>query len=233
MEQMIRVGIYDSDMGILSEMENILLQLGNDRRIFMDIDVFSKKSDFLSHISGDVYDLLFLGINSDYEEIIGMALDAKKHNAHVSIIYVTEDESLWKVLLEAHMFRLITKPIDHKFFRKCFMDAYNKMCVDKNYFEYKYKRKLCRVIFNDILFFESSGRYIIIHTKEEQSKMIGTLNTIECQLSFSATRFFRIHQSYLVNEKYIKNIERTSLLLFNGTELPISKRHYHFLKEHL
>jgi Response regulator of the LytR/AlgR family len=231
---MIKVGIYDSDILILSEMENLLLQLESVRKIFIDIDVFNEKSDFLSHMNDEVYDLIYLSIQDDYKEIIAIAQEAKDYNPHVTIIYLAEDESLWKLLLEeAHMFRLITKPIDHNFFCKCFMNVYDKMRADKNYFEYKYRRKLCRVIFNDILFFESSGRYIIIHTKEEETKMIGTLNTIECQISTSKAAFCRVHQSYLVNEKYIKNIERTSLLLFNGTRLPISKRRYQLLKERL
>ncbi len=228
---MIRIGIYDSDMLMLSEMENLLLQLGSTERILMDIDVFNTISDFLSHIKDEIFDLIYLSIDKAYEDTIKIAAKAKEHNPHISIIYVAEDESLWKVLLEAHMFRLVTKPIDYTFFRKCFMNAYDKMYTDKNYFEYKYRRKLSRIIFNDILFFESSGRYIIIHTKEEEMKMIGTLNTVECQIINSKAEFFRIHQSYLVNEKYIKNIQRTSLLLFNGTQLPISKRRYQKLKE--
>lgn len=228
---MIRIGIYDSDMLMLSEMENLLLQLGSKERILMDIDVFHTKPNFISHISDEVFDLIYISIDEDYKDTIEMALVAKERNPRISVIYVANDESLWKTLLEAHMFRLITKPIDPDFFHKCFMSAYNKMCIDKNYFEYKYRRKLFRIIFNDILFFESSGRYIIIHTKEENVKMIGTLNTIECQIFYSEAEFFRIHQSYLVNEKYIKNIERTSLLLFNGTELPISRRGYQMLKE--
>lgn len=227
---MIKIGIYGSDMLLLSEMENLLLQLGNQERILLDIDVFNAKLDFLSHIKEEVFDLIYLCIDGDYEDTISIALKAKKYHSHITIIYVAEDESSWKTLLEAHMFRLITRPIDHAFFRKCFLDA-RKMNLDKNYFEYKYRRKLSRIVFNDILFFESNGRYIIIHTKHETMKMIGTLNTIECQVTDSAAEFFRIHQSYLVNEKYIKNIQRTSLLLFNGTRLPISKRRYQKLKE--
>lgn len=228
---MIKIGIYDSDMLMLSEIENLLLKIGNNERILMDVDVFNTKSDLLSHICEEIFDLIYLSIHKNYEDIIHIALVAKEYNPHISIIYITEDESLWKILLEAHMFRLITKPIDTAFFRKCFINAYNKMYIDKSYFEYKYQRKLFRIIFNDILFFESSGRYIIIHTVDEDVKMIGTLNTIECQIFYSEAEFFRIHQSYLVNEKYIKNIGRTSLLLFNGTQLPISKRRYQKLKK--
>ena len=116
---MIKVGIYDSDILILSEMENLLLQLESVRKIFIDIDVFNEKSDFLSHMNDEVYDLIYLSIQDDYKEIIAIAQEAKDYNPHVTIIYLAEDESLWKLLLEeAHMFRLITKPIDHNFFCK-------------------------------------------------------------------------------------------------------------------
>lgn len=57
---MMRIGIYDSDMLMLSEMENLLLQLGSEEKILMDIDVFNTKSDFLSHMNEDVFDLVYL-----------------------------------------------------------------------------------------------------------------------------------------------------------------------------
>ncbi len=228
---MIRICIYDSDMLMLSEMESLLLKLGSEEKIFVDIDVFNTKSEFLSHLSGDVFDLIYVSIDKDYEDTVCLANKAKQYNQHIIIIYVAENESLWKVLLEANMFRLITKPIEPGFFRKCFIDACESLDNRKNYFEYKYRGKICRVIFNDILFFESSGRYVIIHTKEESTRMIGTLSTIECQLQYAKAAFLRIHQSYLVNEMYIKNIKRTSLCLFNGTQLPISKRRYPCLRE--
>ncbi len=139
---MIRIGIYDSDMLMLSEIENLLLQLGSTERILMDIDVFNTKSDFLFHISEDVFDLIYLGIDEDYEDTIKIAQQAHKFNPHISVIYVAKDEKLWKTLLEAHMFRLITKPIDYDFFRKCFKNACERLRMAKNYFEYKYRRKL-------------------------------------------------------------------------------------------
>ncbi len=91
---MIRIGIYDSDMLMLSEIENLLLQLGSAEKILMDIDVFNTKSDFLFHISEDVFDLIYLGIDEDYEDTINIARQAHKYNPHISIIYVAKDESL-------------------------------------------------------------------------------------------------------------------------------------------
>lgn len=38
--------------------------------------------------------------------------------------------------------------------------------------------------------------------------------------------FFRIHQSYLVNIRYVKNVERYTASMENGITLSISKRYY-------
>ena len=38
--------------------------------------------------------------------------------------------------------------------------------------------------------------------------------------------FYRVHQSYLVNMKYVKNVERYEASLENGMTINISKRYY-------
>jgi len=43
--------------------------------------------------------------------------------------------------------------------------------------------------------------------------------------------FIRIHQSYLVNQKYIENVKRYKVVLTNGVELSIPKVRYTYVKE--
>lgn len=38
--------------------------------------------------------------------------------------------------------------------------------------------------------------------------------------------FCRVHQSFLVNMKYAKDVERYKVTLENGTEISISKKYY-------
>ncbi len=59
--------------------------------------------------------------------------------------------------------------------------------------------------------------------------MYETLNALENKL---ATKdFVRVHQSYLVNIKYIKNVVRYKVILTNGIELAIPKVRYTYVKE--
>ena len=54
--------------------------------------------------------------------------------------------------------------------------------------------------------------------------MYDKLDNIEVTLK--PYKFFRIHQSYLVNMNYIKDVTRYQASLFNGIELNISKKYY-------
>ena len=45
--------------------------------------------------------------------------------------------------------------------------------------------------------------------------------------------FLRVHESYIVNEKYILSMKRTSIELINGKEIPVSRKYHHLLKERI
>ena len=55
-------------------------------------------------------------------------------------------------------------------------------------------------------------------------KLYETLNTIEETLKGNG--FLRVHQSFLVNMKYMKSIERYKAILNNGMEHMIPKARY-------
>ena len=58
--------------------------------------------------------------------------------------------------------------------------------------------------------------------------MYGTLNNIEQELD--SDDFLRIHQSYLINMKYIKSIRNKIVILENGKEFIIPKARYRDVK---
>ena len=41
----------------------------------------------------------------------------------------------------------------------------------------------------------------------------------------ASSGFLRCHQSYLVNKRYIRQLDGTSLTLANGAALPVSRPH--------
>lgn len=74
---------------------------------------------------------------------------------------------------------------------------------------------------NSILYFSSSGRKITIVTSTQNFEFYSKLDEIETLLSENC--FIRIHQSFLVNPRYIKYLVNAELILENDDCLPISR----------
>lgn len=78
--------------------------------------------------------------------------------------------------------------------------------------------KLC---FDDILFFESQGRKIHVHTGEDMVCFNGSLKKIKEMLD---GRFCPCHGSFIVNLAKIAKLEGAAILLEGGKIIPVSQR---------
>lgn len=83
-----------------------------------------------------------------------------------------------------------------------------------------------------ILYVESRLHKVIFFVMEEslvKYYIYDKLDTVSDMLKQFG--FQRTHQSFLVNMKYVKNIERYKAILLNGMEISISKRYYKEIEE--
>ena len=97
---------------------------------------------------------------------------------------------------------------------------------DYNFIANPSKKKIAFIKIDNILYFESDGRYTIIHLIDKTtffvSKNIGEYDKI-----LAPRHFFRIHKKYLINLKYIVNINNadgSNCELVGNLILPVAKR---------
>lgn len=81
----------------------------------------------------------------------------------------------------------------------------------------------------DIMYIESSRHKVFFHTTKGIYSIYKKLNEIEMELS--EFDFLRIHQSFLVNMRYIHKINSYILTLKNGKELSVPKSRYQEVKK--
>jgi len=79
-----------------------------------------------------------------------------------------------------------------------------------------------RVNFDDLLFAEANRNHTRIVTTEKTLEPIMTFSVLEQQLP--ATRFIRIHRSFIVNQSKITHIDGNRLFI-GEHEIPIGKNH--------
>lgn len=107
--------------------------------------------------------------------------------------------------------------------------AYESTLDKENAFSY-YKRPFyLHAPYDTIKYFVSEGRRtrIVCTDEEHDDAFYKKLNDVEALVSSKQRTFLRIHQSYLVNIKYVAAYTRSHVTLTTGEYLPISKYEYY------
>lgn len=221
---MLNIAVCDDDLVYASKIESLLLEIAKTRLIKMDIEVYSDGSELWKDISeGKTYELIYLDIEMVKLNGIDVAKKIRENDTNVILIYISNFENYFIELFEVEPFRFIKKPVNEKIFGDYFDRAYERIIQDDIYFEYRFNKVLHKILTKNIIYFESSGRLINIKYKDGNGKFYGRLNMVEKQLHNGKIPFLRIHQSYLVNYRFVNKISFSRVILFDGTVLQISE----------
>ena len=107
----------------------------------------------------------------------------------------------------------------------------NYFGVDRKVFVCNQQKK--EIILNNVMYIESSAHKVKFHIvgKEMNNYIINDkLNNIEKELS-DYNYFIRVHQSYIVNMKYVKKISNYHMFLNNGIDITVPKTRYKEVKK--
>lgn len=91
-----------------------------------------------------------------------------------------------------------------------------------SYIFIKSEKRIEKIELNDILYAESVGNYVTVHTERKRIIAYLTMKSLESQLP--PNDFIKIHQSYLVNYSKIDAIEGNEIRIGNNA-LPISRNY--------
>jgi len=175
------------------------------------------------------FDLFFYDIMGEYGLIRAAALALKKLNPNlVSVVFHNRHyaSSVDDLLLEP-LYIIPNKNI--KQLRAYTFLAYEASLHKENIFSYYRRPSYFHIPIETIQYFSSEGRctQIFCTDSKQANRFYKKLDEVEQLLSSKACTFFRIHQSYLVNEKYVAAFNRSHVTLTTGENLPISKYEYY------
>lgn len=232
---MIKIAVCDDEYIITNQIEELIYNIANRKRIPVDIDVFySGEGLEKSILTGEKYDLIYLDIQMDGTDGISAAKYIRKMDENAILIFVSGFDKYMMELFRLDVFSFIKKPIDNNDFDNIFLEANRKICSKNFYYIFHYRNAEYKIPCKDIFYFESRGRQINVHTKSGEVEVFnGKLSEVECDLRDSKIPFLRIHQSFLVNYHLIKSRSKTEITLITGKKLPISEeRQKEFSREY-
>lgn len=222
---MIRIAICDDDIYTTSRIEELLIKYCAQHSIKIDTSVFFDGIELEKHVFDDnTYDLIYLDIAMKHHDGLTTAKNIRKKDSNVIIIFISNYDCYLRQLFEVQPLAFLDKPVDTNDFNSKFRLAYNTIIQRNYYFEFKYDKSYYKILFKDIIYFESQGHSIIIHLNNGRiQKLNSKLSTIEKEIENYPVNFIRIHQSFYVNYDYIEIKKPTEVVLQNGLKLHISE----------
>jgi DNA-binding LytR/AlgR family response regulator len=170
-------------------------------------------------------DVLFLDINMP--QLSGLQV-AELIDDDIEIIFTTGYVNYAVDAFEKEALDFLLKPISFERFEKSIhrllksklsSDVLNTGAKKSIYINIGSKGKFAHVGFDEIIFIESVGHYIMIQTHDEMYKTHLSIKDILDDLSFHS--FSRVHKSFIVNLQMIKSFSGSQIILQGNFRVPI------------
>lgn len=172
-------------------------------------------------------DVLFVDINMP--EVSGMEFVRSLENPPL-VVFTTAYAKFALEGFRVNAVDYLVKPFSYEEFRESVDRVRNMLALKARpegipvtekviFFQVGYQKR--RVPVADILYVKSMGAYLCVHIDGEEPLIV--LGNFQSILDADPGRFFRIHKSYVINLKRIRQSGRASVILSDGTELAIGE----------
>lgn len=202
-----------------------LEEYGESRGISVDVEVFSDGEILLQQLeTGKQYDLLFLDIIMKHVDGIrvGEFIRNRMEDFHTRIVYMSTSKAYLMELFDSQPIGFLEKPLTREKVGAGMNRILRQMAGDS--FSYRSGRISSQIPYREILYYESCGRKVLVHTNDGICEYFGKLSQIMEQ--GLPPNFLCIHKSYIVNLDHVGEIHRDCMYLPEKNRwLSISKIH--------
>lgn len=227
---MIRIAICDDEEFFRNNIKGMVSAYYDEAQLVYCIDVYCSGKELLETAEIINYNIIFLDINMEGINGIETAKQIRRISKDVFIIFITAflDYSLEGYKVNAIRYLLKDSGKIQEAVNEC-LDA---VMLESNRKIFKIKINFIEgfkiLPVDTIMYVESNLHKLIYYVKSLKSvkcyTQYSTLNKEE--KNFPKAEFIRIHQSYLVNLRYVKNVKNYRVILINGVDLPVPKSRY-------
>lgn len=227
---MLKIAVCDDEEYFGVRIKSIILEYMTGRNYDCIVDIFKSGKEILaSYFSGINYDMVFLDINMKEMDGIQTAKEIRKLSSDVYIIFITAYITYSLEGYKVDAVRYILKEDNYLVgtMIECLDTVIKKMNYEEIQYTIDFFNEKVNLAVDKILYVESRLHkvfFFVLNKQVEEYCMYDKLDCIENNLKQFG--FCRIHQSFLVNLKYVKSVERYKVILLNGIEISISKKYY-------
>ena len=213
-----KIAICDDDQKDLDLIFTYVMKYSKQSNIEIKCDLYSDGKDLLDNLNNEL-DAVFLDIDMPNPNGIEVANTINEKFPELNIVFVTNRTELVFDIIKFRPIGFVRKnEIENEIIdtiTRVQNEVYSRSVIYHN----TTKNSTIKIKLNDIIFLESRGHNIEIHTKDSVQKIRATMSEYENKLN--SYGFVRIHKGFIVNMRYISLINGRKIKLDDGTELTV------------
>lgn len=220
---MITIYICDSNLASLKKCKEIILHLAQKKSLKIRIQLFNSGDQLLTHHKKYPQDMEILYIDTVLKDQSGVAVvkELQSSGCEAEVIYLsnTEEHAL-DALDTSPLHYLLKSNTPLKKFEDVLTRAYTKIANRRtDVFTCESSGLTKWISLRSITYFEMQSRIVTVHYNDETFSFYSKMEQLQTKLANH--RFIRTHRSFLVNLKYIQEVTKDQILMYDGSILPL------------
>lgn len=185
---------------------------------------FYRRQAVLPHVEKNgIPDLLFFDLDGEGAEGLEIALKIRETDLNTGIVFLSNGGGHEREAYRVHPFQFLSEPLEYECLAEIMDDYIRMKGQDAENFVCVIKKKRYSLRLRDIQYFYSECRHVTAVCEGQSYSFYGRLNEVQSKVDEKSGCFLRIHQSYLVNVRYIKKYSYDKVLMAGGEQLCISR----------
>lgn len=214
-----KIAICEDEKFTIDLLSSYITEYMSDKAITNQISSFMTAAEFFD--SAEDFDLVLLDYNLPDGTGMEIAKRIRLTNQRTVILFITAYSEYVFESFEVNTFRYLLKPVKKESLFKALDDFINSF---EQYMriEVPLHSETVFVSLPEIMYIESNGRYTTVRCNSNSYMSTKALSAFDAEIN--SFRFFRTHRTFLVNMKYIAEIDGHIITLTNGEKIEISRR---------
>ena len=219
---MLKIAYCDDSENDRKEIEYALTKIQMQWEVEFVVCAYQSGEELLRELETREYDIVLLDIVMHKVDGIAVARVIRKKYPNCWMIFISNYEKRWKELLGRNTLAFLDKPICSKELESVLKTVCDEKKADTDkMFEYKLTGNRILIPVKEVLYWESEGHYVKMHTLHESIKYKGKISEVWEQLEHTDD-VIRPTKSHIVNLRYMSMSKR--FVKINGRiEIPIGR----------
>ncbi len=214
-----KIAICEDEAFTIDILKSYISEYMTEKGILYQLSTFTTAEQFYN--SAEDFDLILMDYSLPDSTGMEIAKRVRLTNQKTVIIFITAYSEYVFESFEVNTFRYLLKPINKEGLFRALNDFTNSF-DQYSRIEVPLHSGTVFVTLPEIMYIESNGRYTTVRCNSTSYTSTKALSAFDAEIN--SFRFFRTHRTFLVNMKYIAEIDGHIITLTNGEKIEISRR---------